>query len=175
MIATLLGESPSNINQLILSRWNDSAIPYHTSIDILTRSVYSMTSGYILFVGTSADEMKSVNVLCNDSQMIRYCNMKKLSVSAGDTLLPGQYIGECTQHVKIEYCTEYQGSSKWPVRFFTHTFYKQNPEGLFTGTIQIQSDADSHWIADNDTEYNYLTEEESKEYSNSRGTKHVEF
>lgn len=175
MIATLLGETLSNFNRLVRGTWNASTIPYHTSIDILTRSVYSMTSGYILFIGTDADGMKSVNVLCNDTQMIRYCNLKQVSVSAGDSLLSGQYIGECTEYVKIEYCTEYQGDSKWAVRFFTSTFYKQNPEGLFTGEIQIQSDEDSHWITDNDTEYNYLTDEESKEYSNSRGTKHVEF
>lgn len=177
MLSTLLGQHRISAKQVILNTWNELVPPYHTSIDVKASDVHSISAGYILFVGRDQTNSHSITVLVNSTQMIRYCNLHTLYVNAGQNITTGQKLGSAKNNtLKLEYCTKHQGNSKWPVRIFGLTFYKQNPHDILTGAVRLDdSMTTSTYVVDNNVERNELSDEERNEYSRSRGVADVEF
>lgn len=101
--------------------------------------VYALFPGQVLYVGYY-EKMGTLTVQVADGEIIRYLNLTDIQLGLGETMNEGRYLGLADkQHgLQIEYCTQWQGESKMPVRVNTSTFFKQNPiavlEGEYTPT-----------------------------------------
>ena len=102
---------------------------YNTGIDIYCDKVYSYANGTIVAVGSNG-RTKSVTVQYDVFSCLRYENLSEVSVSAGDIVQAGFYIGKAHSYLHFEYITKGKDSSLWPVRIGSETYYKQNPISL---------------------------------------------
>lgn len=133
----MIGKSIKNEDSLIMKKWS-SIKPYHTGLDILATTVYSICKGVVLFVGKDEDNKYVVSVQVNNTQCVRYGNLKEVSVIAGQ-LVDAHVIGTADQHVHFEYCTTDLSGSIWPVRLGKVTYYKHNPYSVISGEISLDS------------------------------------
>jgi murein DD-endopeptidase MepM/ murein hydrolase activator NlpD len=70
---------------------------FHTGIDFganIGDPVYSTASGSITFTGSDASHGKNIIVTHSAGLQTRYMHLSKISVSEGDTVKKGQFIGE---------------------------------------------------------------------------------
>lgn len=114
----------------VLHSWTPVGSQIYTGTDITADSVYSYASGVVLAAGKEDLLHYCVTVQYDVFNILRYCNLKTLNVGAGDTVQNGSLIGSADKFLRFEYATKEQGSSKWPVRIGTQTYWKQDPERL---------------------------------------------
>ena len=103
---------------------------FNTGIDVCGTNVYSYSNGVVLAVGKDKGKY-AVTVQYDVFSVLRYTNLKDVSVRAGDMIQVGYKIGAAHNYVHFEYATKDQ--SNWPVRVGTETYYKQNPIRMLGG------------------------------------------
>lgn len=99
--------------------------------------VFSLYTSTLEFVGEFEGAV-SVNLLVNDRELFRYTNLE----SAGGQWLHGTKLGSQIllgtpykdKPFGFEYCTQWQGDSKYPIRINGRTYYRQNPSNILDGT-----------------------------------------
>lgn len=115
-----------------------------TSCVIQCETVSNFTYGKVLFVGQSDDNTFSVNLRINNSEIIRYCNLKSVSIRLGENCGVGTKIGEAADGLLIlEYCTKWKGNSSSPVRISPYTYYKQSVSDIMSCAYTIPDSIDT--------------------------------
>ena len=96
--------------------------------------VYSILPGQVMYIGVYKD-VGSLTILVSDYEIVRYLNVSQIQVQIGDTINSGRHIGIADKRygLQFEYCSQWQGQSKMPVRLSNRTFFKQNPMDLLNG------------------------------------------
>lgn len=112
---------------------------YHTGVDIEGLEIYSYQSGVVTQIGTMDNDLHSIVIQYTASTSLRYANMSSLCVHQGDIIRQGQIIGVAKKFVHFEYLTKDKGTSKWPVRVGSITYFKQNPELLIDGAVKLNA------------------------------------
>lgn len=112
---------------------------YHTGVDIEGLEIYSYQSGVVTQIGKLSDMLYAIVIQYTASTSLRYANMSSVCVKQGDVIRKGQLIGIAKKFVHFEYLTKDKGTSIWPVRVGGLTYFKQNPEGLLDGSIQLNA------------------------------------
>ena len=138
MISTLTGSSSSQVK----NKWSTKE-PYVTGYDIVcSKDVYNVAYGKVVFIGHTENNGRNVTVKCNNNEILRYSNLKDVSINEGDTLRVGDRIGTPNRYVHFEYATSWKGDSIFPVRVNEMKYFKQNPEdileGKYTPTPQVE-------------------------------------
>lgn len=128
MISTLTGSSSSTIK----SRWS-TTVPYVTGYDIITNVVYSVAYGKVVYVGQEPDGTFTVNIKCNDDEVLRYGNLTSLFIRSSDEVKAGTKLGNAAKCVHFEYATRWQGNSRMPVRVNQYLYFKQDPADIIEG------------------------------------------
>jgi len=123
--------SPVLLNEREL---NSSKVTSFTASFLGVNEVFCLFPGSAIFVG-SFDGAESVNILVNKHELIRYTNLAVAPVVRDSQVPKGQKIGEVSPRKRFgfEYCTQWQGDSKYPVRFCGRLFFKQNPKDILNG------------------------------------------
>ena len=117
----------------VLHSWTPVGSRIYTGTDITADSVYSYASGTVLTVSKEDLLHYCVTIQYDVFNILRYNNLKTVAVGAGETVQNGSLIGTADRFLRFEYATKEQGSSKWPVRVGTQTYWKQDPERLILG------------------------------------------
>ena len=96
--------------------------------------VYNIIPGTVIFFGFF-NNLGTLYVSISDYEVIRYMNLGSVTVRRSDELEKGAFLGEVAKNksLLVEYCTEYQQGSPYPVRFNEWTYYKQNPIDILDG------------------------------------------
>ena len=134
----------------VLHSWTPTDPEIYTGTDITADQVFSYASGTVVAVGKEDLLHYCVSVQYDVFNILRYSNLKSVSVGAGDTIQNSALIGTADKFLRFEYATKQQGSSKWPVRIGTQTYWKQDPallsdikpvsQGIVQQTILTGSD-----------------------------------
>ena len=150
MLATLLNIDEKKVSSnSVIKGWRDTE-PYNTGLNISATEIHSICPGVIYFVGRDEDDSEYyvVDVLVNDNQLIRYCHLKSVTVEEGSSITTGEYLGETSKYIRLEYCT--LAESRWPVRVYGSVYYKHDPSGLLDNSLQldvyVQGDIDEKSI-----------------------------
>ncbi len=128
MISALTGSSSSTIK----SRWSNT-VPYVTGYDILSDVAYSVAYGKVVYVGQELDGTFTINIKCNDDEVLRYGNLTSLLVSSSNEVSAGTKLGNVARFVHFEYATRWQGNSRMPVRVNQYLYFKQDPSDILEG------------------------------------------
>lgn len=128
MISTLTGSSSSKI----IKKWT-TTVPYVTGYDIATGAAYSVTYGKVVYIGQEPDGTFTVNIKCNDDEVLRYGNLTSLLVSSSNEVSAGTKLGNVARFVHFEYATRWQGNSRMPVRVNQYLYFKQDPSDILEG------------------------------------------
>lgn len=130
MISTLTGSSESKI----LRSWKTKE-PYVTGYDIECDRVNNVAYGQIVYIGYDKNSSTyDVNVKCNNDEVLRYCNLKKLNVQTAEYIDAGTLIGHAKDYLHFEYCTLWATNKIFPVRVNQYCYYKQDPSSILDGT-----------------------------------------
>lgn len=112
---------------------------YHTGVDVEGLETYSYQSGVVTQIGKMDTNLYAIVIQYTASTSLRYANMSSLCVKQGDVISQGQLIGIAKKFVHFEYLTKDKGTSMWPVRVGSMTYFKHDPELLFDGTVQLNA------------------------------------
>lgn len=90
--------------------------------------VYNLFPGTVLFLGYYK-EMGTVTVAVSNHEIVRYLNLKEIQGWNNAPIAAGQLVGEAypNSYLQFEYCTQWKGNSKYPVRVNNKLYFKQNP------------------------------------------------
>lgn len=122
------------------SKYSESS----TSCIIQCETVNNFKYGKVLFVGQSDDNTFSVSVRINNSEIIRYCNLKSVAIRLGENCGVGTKIGEAADGLLIlEYCTKWKGHSDSPVRISPYIYYKQSVSDIVSDSYDIPDSTDT--------------------------------
>ena len=129
-------------------------------------SVYNILPGEVLFLG-SYEGTGTLYVGISRHEMVRYINLKTISVWKGQQLSKGQFIGTTyNRPLQFEYCTVYRQDSPYPVRFNYLTYYKQNPIDVLDGIYWPYMEPTKHsGIVRPGTKVEFTEEEREEWYS----------
>jgi len=133
MIETLTGSSNSPLEPIETTE--PCVIGYRVECD----SVFSISHGRIAYVGHGTDGYVQVCVWVNHNELIRYGHLHNVQFDANQDIVPGIKLGDAQKYVVVEYCTSWKGDSKFPVRCYNHTYYKQDPIDILEGRYMPQS------------------------------------
>lgn len=128
---------------------------FHTGLDLETKYTYSLTPGDVIHVGTDG-LYNTVIIALDEFNWCIYGHMLVASVSIGDELEAGAYIGVADRYVHFEYCNSIQ--SRWPVHVLKWTLFKQDPMIIiespqkFGVLSAFKSEVDSSWKSHYDTD-----------------------
>lgn len=111
----------------VLHSWTPVGSHIYTGTDIKAEQVFSYASGTVVAVGKEDLLHYCVTVQYDVFNILRYNHLKTVAVGAGDTIQNSALIGTADKFLRFEYATKQQGSSKWPVRVGTQTYWKQDP------------------------------------------------
>ena len=97
--------------------------------------VYSIFPGTVLFLGFYKGT-GSLYISISKHEMVRYLNLDDIDVWKQSNVDKGTYLGavKTNKPLQFEYCTVYKDESKYPVRYWDRTYYKQNPLDILKGT-----------------------------------------
>lgn len=129
------------------------------------KNVYSILPGTVLFLGFYKGT-GTIYLSISKHEMIRYMNLRTLEVWRGQEIEKGHTIGTAyNSPLEFEYCTVYQQSSPYPVRFADRTYYKQNPIDLLDGVYWPYKELEirNGIVRINDT-YTFDDEDQKKEW-----------
>lgn len=113
---------------------NSSKVTSFTALISGADEVFCLFSGTAEFVGSFGGQ-QSVSLLVNKHEMIRYLNLVDTPWMRGNSIAEGDTIGKAhkKKYLGFEYCTQWKGDSKYPVRMCGRLFYKQNPMDILNG------------------------------------------
>ena len=96
--------------------------------------IYNLFPGTVLFLGFYKN-MGTVTVAVSNHEIVRYLNLKDIQGWNYCSVTKGQYVGEThpNNSFQFEYCTQWKGSSVYPVRVNNKLYYKQNPLDILNG------------------------------------------
>lgn len=96
--------------------------------------VYSIFPGQVIYIGVYKD-LGTLSVKVSDFEIVRYLNLTDIQVTPGETFNEGTYLGVANKQygLQFEFCSTYQGDSKYPVRLNNETYFKQNPIAVLNG------------------------------------------
>ena len=96
--------------------------------------VYCLFTGTVEFYGYY-NGVGTVTVLVTNHEIVRYINIDNIQLERNQFLEPGTLIGKANKRkgLAFEYCTQWRGESKYPIRLNNRTYYKQNPIDLLNG------------------------------------------
>lgn len=132
MIADLTGSSDSQIRNSYSAK-----PPYLMGTEIYTQNVLIIADGQIVGAGQEADGTWSISVKVNHNEVLRYCHLKNRQFGLAYTIRKGIKIGDAKEYVRFEYCTTWQGNSKFPVRLVNYTFFRQDPTDILEGRYTV--------------------------------------
>lgn len=133
----------------------------------------SVVSGKVLFIGKS-DRYYIVTIQCNSSECVRYGHLLSVDVKVNDEVKEGTLIGQTDKFVLFEYCTVAKGKSKFPVRIYTKTYYKQDPMPLLNKKYEVITTPDLTFV-NKPGSLIKLTSEQQIEFGNNKGDDIIEF
>lgn len=153
------------------SEWYQIHHGFHTGLDIEANEIYSWESGVVTQIGQSENNLYSVTVQYSGQISLRYMHLKSVYVNTSDVLFAGSFIGIADKHVHFELLINDPNSSNWPVRIGTITYYKHDPEDLFTGKILLNANDNAHCYSANYQESSLFQFDKftGSEFSNNRG------
>ena len=152
----------------IKSKW-----PTISGCEYYDTQAKSIAAGKVLYIGKS-DRYYVVNIQCNSSECIRYGHLLSINVKANDDVKEGQLIGQADKFVLFEYCTVAKGSSKYPVRIYTKTYFKQNPMKILESKYDIITSLGVDVVKTTGNLIK-LTKEQQLEFGNNKGDNIIEF
>lgn len=134
VLETLTGEQKSKaklINEDNLKSSKPSS--FTATIKDITK-VHAIFPGRVLYIGYY-EGMGTVTILVSDKEIVRYLNITNIQVPIGNIIKKNTYLGDADKKygLQFEYCSEWQGASKMPVRLNNATYFKQNPIEIFEG------------------------------------------
>lgn len=96
--------------------------------------VYCLFPGTVEFIGSYKND-GTVTLLVTNHEIIRYLHLDDIPVIRNSLIETGAFLGKVPKrkNLEIEYCTQWRGESKYPIRLNTRTYYKQNPMDLLNG------------------------------------------
>lgn len=169
MLSVMLNEHVIHSEDYILQYYNDKEFPYVSGLDIEAKEVYSICPGKVISATNDGAFKHAVTVLVNSNQIVRYTNLQSVNVREGSVISIKTLIGHADKFVRFEYCTASPGDSKWPVRIKSVTMYKQDPLGLLTGRIKLNTVIDDIKRASGNEPMIPLDKHVLNEFSGSRG------
>lgn len=122
----------------------------HTGVDITANRVYAYSQGVVVGIGMY-DDTYSVTVQFDAENIFRYCHLKSVDVSVNDIIQAGDLIGLAKKHLHFEWARK-EATSKFSVWVGEITYYKQDPERLFSGEIVLKA---NDWSRVTENEYGY--------------------
>lgn len=98
------------------------------------KKVYALFPGTVLFLGFYKN-MGTLVMSVSNHEIVRYLNMKNIQAWTLQEINEGDYLGEPFSNpgLQFEYCTQWKGSSVYPVRTNNKLYYKQNPIDILNG------------------------------------------
>lgn len=147
--------------------------PKITGCEYYDTEAKSIVSGKVLFIGRS-DKYYVVNIQCNSSECVRYGHLLNTNVKLNDMVKEGTVIGKADKYVLFEYCTVAKGDSKWPVRLYNKTYFKQNPMNLLESKYEVITNLGVDVVKGGGTLIK-LSPEQQIEFGNNKGDNTVEF
>lgn len=123
---------------------------FHTGVQIPANNVYSYSQGVVIGIGKQSDAY-FVTVQFDAGNLFRYCHMKSVNVSINEIVQAGDLIGSAKRWMRFEWATTAE-SSKFAVWFGDVTYFKQNPERLFSGEVVLRA---NDWSKVTENEYGY--------------------
>ena len=99
---------------------------YHTGVDILATSVYSICNCVVTDVSKESGGTYIVTGQYDDERSIRYGNLQYTDVSIGQPVRYKSTIGQAVGHVHFEYL-ERSATNAFPARIGGQTYFKVDP------------------------------------------------
>lgn len=166
LLSVLTGTEVKDSRDVVKKAWNNTKPPYVSGFVLDSEVLYNICPGKVVDVNNDEDGL-CVTVLINNSQIIRYTHMKEVFVEENSNLFIKDMIGFTTKNSMLEYCTDAQKDSIWPIRIHNMTFYKHNPEEIIQDKLRPTIEVD-----DRDWEIpasSKITESIDKMLSNNKG------
>ena len=112
-----------------------------TAIITGATKIYSLFPGKVLYLGFYKG-MGTLTISVSNHEFVRYLNMNDIQVWNNATIRAGQYLGTAYAKtgLQFEYCTQWQGESKYPVRINNNLYFKQNPIDILEGKYVPQNE-----------------------------------
>ncbi len=152
----------------VKSKW-----PKISGCEYYSNEARCVAEGKVLFIG-KIDRYYVVNIQCNASECIRYGHLTSINVKLNDIVKPGTLIGQADKFVLFEYCTVAKGDSKYPVRIYTKTYYKQNPMKILESKYEIVTSLGVNVVKSLGNTIK-LNEAQKLEFGNNKGDDIIEF
>lgn len=102
---------------------------FNTSINLETNKVYNAYTGHVAMVSGDKRLGYDVVVRINDTQAIRYSNLKSVDVKMRENVDISQQIGEANKYVKVEYLTT-RANNQYAFRIGDKQMYKDDPSKI---------------------------------------------
>lgn len=99
--------------------------------------IYSLFRGTVNFIG-SYEFTGTLNIAVSSHEIIRYLNLTNMQVWENMSISKGTYLGDVREkfYLQFEYCTQWKGDSKYPIRVDDRTYFKQNPIDILDGLYE---------------------------------------
>lgn len=133
----------------------------------------SIVSGKVLFIGKT-DRYYIVTIQCNSSECVRYGHLLSVDVKLNDEVTEGKVIGQADKFVLFEYCTVAKGDSKFPVRIYSKTYFKQNPMNLLDSKYEVITTPNLDFVSKSGKVIKLSTAQQL-EFGDNKGDDTVEF
>lgn len=129
--------------------------------------VHNLFPGSVLYYGTF-EGSGTVNIAVSNHEIVRYLYLSEINNWPGSNLEEGALIGTAGRRhtLGFEYCTQWRGDSKYPVRVLNRTYYKQNPIDLLDGAYIPPKESNVMYGINRPNDLVSLTQEQKKEWSN---------
>lgn len=127
-----LGESCTLVNEENLRSKRPASF---TALISGSSGVFTMYTGKVEYVG-KYEGMYSYNILMNDHELFRYLYLDSVEAwGKGQELGPQVKLGVPRRNKPFgfEYCTQWQGTSSYPIRINNRTYFLQNPIDILDG------------------------------------------
>lgn len=107
------------------------------------KEVYNLFPGTVLFLGFYK-KMGTATIAVSNHEIVRYCNLQDLQSWNYSKVKKGQLVGHAFAQsgLQFEYCTQWKGESKYPVRINNKLYFKQNPLDILNGIYVPKNEID---------------------------------
>ena len=139
----------------------------YTALISNVNKIYNLFPGSVLYYGVYKGT-GTVNIAVSNHEVLRYLYLSEIANWPGADLQTGELIGTAgNQHtLGLEYCTQWRGESKYPVRILGRTYYKQNPKDILDGLYSPIKEMNIKYGINRPQDTTKLTEEQLAEWGN---------
>lgn len=135
-LSKLTGRTINDASEVLIQGFTGSVNSSTTGALIKVDSVFSISEGKVIEVGTDEENLTCVTIQYTPTDLFRYCRLKSVDVDVNDYIIPTTKIGEAFRsQLRFEYCT--LDESQYPVRISDTTYYKHDPNGYLLGGKQL--------------------------------------